>query len=123
MSKAKNGVANKKWELIGDSIINLVIAEHLESLPEKINDIYAPHYLRSNTHLALLAHKIPITFKYPDKGTEYLKNNSSEVRKGDEVEYYVAFLYINHGLEKARDFLVKNLFTINFLQNETVSST
>lgn len=103
MSKSKGGVDNKKWEFIGDSLINLTIAENLHNLPHHINGMYAPHYLASNSCLRKISDRDDFPLKIREGSKQTLEY------KGDKVEYYIAFLYINYGIDAAKRYIEKEI--------------
>ena len=117
MSKIKKGsLENKKWEGTGDAIIKIVIFENLHRLPAKIEGEQCLCYLNSNKYFCRVREsmKLPMSFKMKNTRMEGSKNYYS--RLGDEVEYYVAFLYFNYGMESAKRFIMKNLLDKYIIQ-------
>lgn len=111
MSKTKKGsIENKKWEGTGDAIIRMVIFENLHRLPKKINGEQCQCYLNSNKYFCTVRETLNLPMKFRYKNNEQVFGSKNFLsRKGDEVEYYVAFLYFNYGMDSARRFIMKNL--------------
>ena len=111
MNKIKKGsIENKKWEGTGDAIIKIVIFENLHRLPKRIEGEGCISYLNSNKYFCSIRESIsmPMKFRYKNNDLTFgSKNHLSRI--GDEIEYYVAFLYFNYGIDSARRFIIKNL--------------
>lgn len=106
MNKEKAKLGDRKWRYVGDAILELVLSENICNLPRQIKGQESLSYLRSNDRIALIrdSKTFPITFK----ARRSITRNES---KGDEVEYYIAFLYFNYGIDSARRFIMKNLLS------------
>lgn len=108
MNKIKGTVGGKKWESVGDAVLKLVVSELVGSLPSTIHNTDSIGYFTSNDYLCSLRHTVPIRFKKtPNHCVRGSKNYKSKV--GDEVEYYIAFLYFNYGLDSARRFILSKI--------------
>ena len=103
-SKKQRDLGYKKWEATGDAILLLVVSENLHRLPRSIEGSFVIHYLTSNKMLAKVRSSYKFPFKF--KGQNPITVDES---KGDEVEYYIAFLYYNYGLESARRFVFNHI--------------
>jgi|WetSurMetagenome_2_1015567.scaffolds.fasta_scaffold292258_1 hypothetical protein len=110
MSKIKKGsLENKKWEGTGDAIIKIVIFENLHRLPARIEGEQCLCYLNSNKYFCTVRDSLNLPMKFRHKNNPVFGSKNHLSRRGDEVEYYVAFLYFNYGMESAKRFIMKNL--------------
>lgn len=112
MNKIKKGsLDNKMWEGVGDSIIRVVIFENIHRLPARINGETYFSYLNSNKHFYSIRNSLKFPMRFKRENTSMIGSKNYYSNFGDEVEYYVAFLYFNYGIDSARRYILKNILS------------
>ena len=105
-------INNERLEFLGDAIIDLIVSEYLykrfAELPEgKLTKIRSS--IVCEPSLAFAARKIELgAYMLLGKGEELTGGRNKESLLADAFEALTAAIYLDSGLEKARDFLMKN---------------
>lgn len=104
---------NERLEFLGDSVLSLIVSEHLykkykNKQEGKLSRIRAGVVCESS--LADIARKLMIN-KYImiGKGEELSGRREKESLLADACEAVIAAIYLDKGLEEARDFVIKHL--------------
>src|SRR5260221_7222439 len=107
--------SNERMEFLGDAVLELVVTDYLyNKLPDKEEGYMTA--LRANivntTNLAKLARKIELSKNiYLSKGEKQTKGDDNNSLLADTVEAIIGAIYIDGGIEKAREFIIENLLT------------
>lgn len=105
-------ISNERLEFLGDAVIDLIVSEYLykrfAELPEgKLTKIRASIVCESS--LAFAARKIDIgAHMLLGKGEELTGGRNKASLLADAFEALTAAIYLDSGLEKAKDFLLSN---------------
>lgn len=115
-NRSENLEHNERLEFLGDSILSFIISLHLY---EKCSDISEGQLtrIRANIVCEQSLHKTAINLNL---GT-YILMSKGEINTGgrnrtsilaDAVEAIIASIFLDGGIERAREFVIKNLNTI-----------
>jgi len=115
---------NQRLEFLGDSVLDLVIAEYLYDQNKKLNEgkmtkLRAKYVCES----ALSAYAIHFEFdQYIKLGQGELKNkgNQKPAILSDCFEAFIGALYLDLGYQKAKDYILNNIVTM--IENGMFSS-
>ncbi len=105
--------SNERMEFLGDAVLELVVTDYLyHKLPEKPEGYLTA--LRANIvntiNLAKLARKIDLGKSiYLSKGERQTKGNDNNSLLADTVEAIIGAIFIDQGLDKAKNFILENL--------------
>ena len=111
-SKSKNNY--QRLEFLGDSILNFLVGEFLFKNCEKQEGeltVLRAHYV-SEEHLSECFDELQLE-DFVIKGKS-LKQELTPAIKGDIMESIIAAIYLDGGLEEARDFIIGNLHIEDF---------
>ena len=109
-------LSNERLEFLGDSILGMVVAEylfllHTNSLEGKLSKMRS--WLVNKRSLALCAHKLGLDeFLMMSYSAEKSLKQGSESILEDTLEAVIAAIYLDTGLENARDFIVNSMLPI-----------
>ncbi len=120
-----NVADNERLEFIGDSVLGLVIAEHLFLENSEMDEgelTLMKHHLVSTTMLAGLSQKIELgNAVMIGRGEEKTGGRSKPAILADTLEAVIAAIFLDGGYDSARGFIVK-LFTNEFTKATPESS-
>ncbi len=107
--------SNERLEFLGDAVIELIVTDYLyNKLPDKSEGYLTA--LRANivntVNLAKLARKIDLGKNiFLSKGERQTKGDSNNSLLADTVEAIIGAIYLDSGIEKAKQFIIDNLLT------------
>lgn len=104
----------ERLEFLGDSILDFIVAEYFyKNCTEKEGKltVLRSHYVSEN-YLAKVFDKIGL--KNDVKLGKSYQGEISKAVKGDVIESIIAAIYLDGGLEKAREFIEKNFDLKNY---------
>ena len=107
-SYTKDSYSNERMEYLGDSVINFIIATYLfEKYKDKTEGglSIVRAYLSSRKHLSYVAGKIKLK-KALNLGPS-IKHPNTKKLEGDALEAFVSAIYLDQGIGKARQFIIK----------------
>ena len=108
-----NVESNEKLEFLGDSILEFLSSKYLfnnyKNLKEgEMTKVRATVVCEESLHKIALKHNFS-DFLYLGKSESSNKANLSKAILADSVEALIAAIYLDSGLEKAEEFIIKNL--------------
>lgn len=107
--------SNERLEFLGDAVLEIVVSDALyKQFPEKEEGYLTA--LRANlvntVNLAKLAKKLNIGKEiYLSKGEEDTKGRQNPSLLADTMEAIIGAIYLDQGMQKAAEFIKKNLLT------------
>lgn len=108
-----NVESNEKLEFLGDSILEFLSSKYLfhnyKNLKEgEMTKVRATVVCEESLHKIALKHNFS-DFLYLGKSENSNKANLSKAILADSVEALIAAMYLDSGLEKVEEFIIKNL--------------
>jgi ribonuclease III len=116
MPEGNNCLSNERLEFLGDSVLGMIIAEHLfmlhsNSLEGKLSKMRS--WLVNKRSLALCAQTLGLDeFLMMSHSAEKSLKQGSESILEDTLEAIIAAIYLDSGMENARDFIVNSMLPI-----------
>ncbi|MBI4843206.1 MAG: ribonuclease III [Nitrospirae bacterium] len=112
-NKESRQIHNERLEFLGDSVLGLVISEYLfenfRKYPEsKLSKLKS--YLVKEATLAEAAERLDIgSYLFMGKGEEISGGRNKPSLLANAFEAVIAAIYIDSGMKKARDFILRSL--------------
>ncbi len=113
--KNYRGQSNERLEFLGDSVLSIIVSSHLfKNLPQspegKLTQLRAA-LVRTET-LAKLAQKLSLgQYLYLSKGEEDSGGRNNNSILANTFEALTGAIYLDQGMESARDFLAENVLS------------
>ena len=108
-----NAESNEKLEFLGDSILEFISSKYLfnnyKNLKEgEMTKVRAAVVCEESLHKVALKHNFS-DFLYLGKSESLNKANLSKAILADSIEAIIAAIYLDSGLNKVEEFIIKNL--------------
>ncbi len=104
---------NEKLEFLGDSVLGLVVAEHLfTTLPDKVEGDLAKikSFVVSEESLAKVAARLQVDrYLLVGRGEEYSGGRQKKAILADAMEAIIGALFLDSGMKSARRFVLEQL--------------
>lgn len=105
--------SNEKLEFLGDAILELVTSEYLYKNYSKLREgemtkVRATVVCEASLYEVAIRHNFSDFLKV-SKSEELTKGNENPAILADSVEAFIAAVFLDLGLEKAKEFIISNL--------------
>lgn len=119
-------LSNERLEFLGDSVLGMLVAEYLFALHSKVLEgelTKMRSWLVNKTSLAIAAHKLELErFIMLSFSAEKSMNNGSDSILADTMEAIIAAVYLDSGIDSARNLVVHTVIPMIMDHNTMTDS-